>query len=135
MAQTNEFSFILKPTAHGVGVFSVHKISKDTHLRLFVDEETTKYESRVFKKDLVPQSFWGHCIDRGDTLICPSDFGAMPIGWYLNHSETPNAIPGKNPNQHRRYRWYAAQDIDAGEEILVNYNALGEPGEDFYNAK
>jgi hypothetical protein len=134
MDQTNEFSFIVKPAQHGVGVFATHNISKGAHLRLFVDEETTKHESRELKKSDVPESFWGHCLDRGETLICPPDFGALPIGWYVNHSETPNAAPGKNPNQHRRYRWYALRDIQAGEEILFNYNALEEPGKYFYNS-
>ena len=67
-------------------------------------------------------------------MICPSDFGALPIGWYVNHSPIPNAAPGKNPNQHRRYRWYANRDITKGEEILFDYKNLGEPGKYFYNS-
>jgi hypothetical protein len=82
----------------------------------------------------VPKEFLGHTIARGKSLICPSDFGAMPIGWYLNHSTHSNAGPGPNPNPHRRYRWYALRDIKAGEEILVNYNNLEEPGKYFYNS-
>lgn len=30
---TDEFSFILKPTEHGVGVFATHAIKRGTHLR------------------------------------------------------------------------------------------------------
>ena len=130
---TTEFSFILKPSEHGVGVFAVHNIKEGTHLRLFVDEETTTHEARVMKKIDVPELFRGHCLDRGETMICPPDFGAMPIGWYANHSSTPNAAPGQNPNPHRRYRWYALRDILLGEEILIDYNSLEEPGHYFYN--
>lgn len=131
---TNEFSFILKPAEHGVGVFALHDIKKGTHLRLFVDEETTKHEARVMKKEGVPEAFQGHCLDRGETMVCPPDFGAMPIGWYINHSAESNIEPGPNPNSHRRYRWYASRDIRAGEELLINYNALEEPGKYFYNS-
>ena len=34
---TNEFSFVLKGTQYGVGVFAVHDIQKGSHLRLFGD--------------------------------------------------------------------------------------------------
>jgi SET domain-containing protein len=134
METTNEFSFILKPAEHGVGVFAVHDIKKGTHLRLFVDEKTTEHEARVLRKTDVPETFQGHCLERGETMICPPDFGALPIGWYVNHSTTPNTAPGKNPNKHRRYRWYAIRDIIAGEEILIDYNDLEEPGKYFYNS-
>lgn len=132
--ETNQFSFILKPSEYGVGVFATHDIQSGTHLRLFVDEETTKHESVVLEKNKVPEIFRGHCLDRGDTLICPPDFGVLPIGWYVNHSAQPNAAPGQNPNTHRRYRWYALRNIKAGEEILFNYADLEEPGKYFYNS-
>jgi SET domain-containing protein len=134
METTNQFSFILKPAEYGVGVFAVHGIKKGTHLRLFVDEKTTEHKSKVVKKADIPEIFQGHCLDRGETMICPPDFGALPIGWYVNHSTQPNAIPGKNPNKHRRYRWYASKDIVAGEEILIGYNSLEEPDKYFYNS-
>lgn len=134
MDKTDEFSFVIKPAKYGVGVFATHDIKEGTHLRLFVDEETTQHESRVLNKKDVPEVFWGHCLDRGDTMICPPDFGALPIGWYVNHSAHPNAAPGENSNSHRKYRWYALKDIQAGEEILFNYSALEERGEYFYNS-
>jgi SET domain len=132
-SETGQFSFVLKPSEHGVGVFATHDIQKGTHLRLFVDEETTMHESVEIQKNKVPEAFWGHCLDRGDTLVCPSDFGAIPIGWYVNHSSEANAAPGPNPNTHRKYRWYTIRDIKEGEEILFNYLDLEEPGKYFYN--
>ena len=131
---TNEFSFVLKPAVYGVGVFTTHAIKKGTHLRLFADEKTLEHQSRVLNKSDVPESFWGHCLDRGDTMICPPDFGVLPIGWYVNHSSEPNAAPGPNPNEHRRYRWYATRDLSEGEEVLFNYSDLEEPGKYFYNS-
>ena len=118
--ETNEFSFVLKPSEHGVGVFAVHDIASGTYLRLFGDENKFENRSRTMNKKDVPEVFREYCIDRGASLIGPGDFGAMPVGWYLNHSSTPNAA-------HRDYHWYASKDIKTGEEILIDYNSLEEP--------
>jgi SET domain-containing protein len=125
---TDEFSFILKPSSHGIGVFAVHDIKNGTYLRLFGNEKLLENKTRTMNKKDVPEIFQDYCIDRGKTLICPEDFGYMPVGWYLNHSKEFNAI-------HKNYNWYASRDIVAGEEILIDYNSLEEPDEarkDFY---
>ncbi len=127
--KTNEFSFILKPAQYGVGVFAVEDIKKDTHLRLFGDKETIDLRSLVRNKKDVPKIFWDYCMDRGEDLVCPIDFGHMHLGWYLNHSKNPNTYPDKD------YKWYAKDDIKAGEEITIDYNLLNEPKEnqpDYY---
>lgn len=118
--ETNEFSFILKPSTYGVGVFATHDIAKDTFLRLFGDEEKLENRAVLRKATDVPESFQEYCINRGDQLYAPKDFGCMPVGWYLNHSKKPNAV-------HRHYQWYAARDIVAGEETVIDYNTLEEP--------
>ena len=129
--RTTEFSFILKPSEHGIGVFAAHDIKKETYLRLFGDEYkqgVAGYLSSIRNKDEVPAVFKNFCNDRGTQLICPKDFGVMPIGWYLNHSRKPNAV-------HKNYDFYAARDIREGEEILIDYNTLEEPEsakEDYY---
>ena len=116
---TNEFSFILKPSKHGVGVFTVHGIKAGTYLQVFSNEERTGQGARRIDKEKVPETLKDYCIDRGDQLACPTDFSAMSIGWYMNHSKTPNAA-------HKNYRYYAMRDIEAGEEILIDYNTLEE---------
>ena len=129
MDKTNEFSFILKPSRHGVGVFATHDIKKGTYLRLFGDEENTGDVSIVRQKADVPEFFRTYCVDRGNEMRCPADFGCMEMGWYLNHSKTPNAF-------HKDYEFYAARDISAGEEITVDYNTFEESGdgkEEYYN--
>jgi len=124
MDSTNEFSFTLKPSEHGIGVFAVHDIEANTYLRLFGDQtEELEHRTRSLNKKDVPEILRQYCIDRGETLICPDDFGHMPVGWFLNHSKNPNAF-------HRGdYCWYALRDIAAGEEILIDYNSLEEPEE------
>lgn len=118
--KTNEFSFVLNSTKHGVGVFAAHDITKGTYLRLFGDEKLYEHRIRILDKRDVPEVFHDYCMDRGDTMVCPEDFGCMPIGWYLNHSNAPNAV-------HENYNWYALKNIKKGEEILINYNDLEEP--------
>jgi len=134
MNSTNEFSFTLRPSTHGVGVFAEHDIEKGTHLRLFAEEKVHDHKIREFRKEEIPEHFRTFCISRGDILICPPDFGAMPIGWHLNHSSTPSAVKGESV-ANRKYAWYAARDIKKGEEITIDYNSLEEPEEakeDFY---
>ena len=121
MNTTNEFSFVLKPSKHGVGVFSTHDIKAGAFLRLFGGDKHPEERRMLNKKD-VPELFRNYCVNRGSQLSCPDDFGCMPIGWYLNHSRTPNA-------EHRNWEYYAIRDISSAEEILIDYNSLEEPEE------
>ena len=117
--KTNEFSFILKPSKHGIGVFATHNIVKGTYLRLFGCEKENEHKIRMLKSNEVQKDFQGYCLSRGKKLICPDDFGKMAVGWYLNHSKKFNA-------EHKDFHWYAAKDIKSGEEILIDYNTLKE---------
>jgi SET domain-containing protein len=127
---TNEFSFILKPSKFGIGVFAMHDIKNGDYLRLFGDEKKFEHRIRILDKKNVPEFFQSYCMDRNDKIICPLDFGSMPVGWYLNHSKNPNAA-------HKNYHFYAIRDIKEGEEILADYNSLEEPEkakDDYYKS-
>ncbi len=122
-SETDEFSFILKPSKYGIGVFATHDIKKGTFLRTFGDAK--KFEERVTKRkrEDIPEEFRGYCHFGEEYYLCPLDFGSMHIGWYLNHSaEDANT-------ESRDTFWYAKRDIKKGEEILIDYNLLGEPEE------
>ena len=123
---TNEFSFVLKPSSYGVGVFAVHGIKKGTHLRLFTNSTEGVNHVRRLKKENIPEAFLDFCVDRGDEMACPDDFGQMSLGWYMNHSMIGANVEHKNP-ANEAYQWYASRDIQEGEEILINYNTLEEP--------
>jgi hypothetical protein len=121
---TNEFSFKIKSSTHGIGVFAMHNIAKGTHLHVSGDDDETITGFKKRKLKDVPAVFRDLCIyQKNKTLLCPDDFGRMNLGWYLNHSITPNAA-------HNDFVWYAARDIKANEEILIDYNTLGEPVEE-----
>lgn len=50
--------------------------------------------------------------------MCPQDFGRMSVGWYANHSDNPNTkIIGD-------YRYVSVRDIQADEEITIDYKKL-----------
>lgn len=121
-SETTEFSFILKPSEHGIGVFAAHLIKNGSYLRLFGNEKEREHRVRLLKSEGVPELFSQYCVAREGYLSCPLDFGNMPVGWYLNHSKNPNA-------SHRNYDWYAVRDIVEGEEILIDYKSLEEPNE------
>lgn len=105
---TDEFSFTLKPSPlDGIGVFATHGIAKGACLRLFAEGDERKLTIKI------PTAFQKHVVVDNPTM-CPSDFGRMSVGWYLNHSDDPNAA-------HKDYVYFALRNIDAGEEITIDY--------------
>ena len=117
---TDEFSFILKPSPiAGVGVFVTHKIKKGTRLRVFSGEPTRKVKMSEVKKNPVLAKFVEFFAVVSDGWVyLPANFAAMPVGWYMNHSDTPNT------HHDEGYKYYASRDIEEGEEILINYHDL-----------
>lgn len=51
--------------------------------------------------------------------MAPRDFGRMSVGWFLNHSTTPNA-------SHKNFYFRASKRIRVGDEVLVDYQTLRE---------
>ena len=136
----SEFSFMLKPSPlGGVGVFATHDIPAGTHLF------NPDFEIRTLKVKDVPAPLLQYCIYiSDDECLCPERFDRMEIGWYINHSSTPNiAKKSKAPNADavkniKERIVHAVQDIKAGDEILIDYNYLDEPEhmkEDYYKQK
>lgn len=119
---TNEFSFVLRASTHGIGVFATHDIPEGSFLRLFGDQGSPKIVSIATESHDVPPPFEMYCIYREEGLIRPVDFGCMEVGWYLNHSDQPNA-------HHKAYDFFALREIKSGEEILIDYHSLEEPEE------
>jgi SET domain-containing protein len=115
-SKTTELSFVLKPSAiQGIGVFAVHPIKKGTKLRLFVRGEKVRRLKLNEKNRLFVKTY---CIPLGERrYTAAADFGRMSIGWYLNHSDSPNAF-------HKNYTYYAERKIESGEEITIDYETL-----------
>jgi uncharacterized protein len=118
--ETSELSFVLRPSPHdGVGVFCTHGIKKGSRLRLFPGPDLRLIPNEKQAGDPLLEVFcdrYGIEDRHGDRVA--HDFGCMEIGWYLNHSETPTAHHDEN------YDYFASRDIQAGEEITIDYNTL-----------
>lgn len=112
-----EFSFILKPSSvDGIGVFATHDIPAGTQVM------TSLFKPRQAKIKDIPPAFRKFIIYLNDEdCLCPEHFDRMAIGWYLNHSDTPNIAKDEND------RVFAIKDIKEGDEILCDYNQFDEP--------
>ncbi len=118
----SEFSCILKPSPlGGIGVFATHDSAAGTPL-LRPEHCSTV---RTLKIKDVPLEFLKYCVFISlEECTGPRHFDHMEIGWYLNHSATPNIAAEGSAGY---YAFKAIRDIQAGEEILLDYNELGEP--------
>lgn len=109
----------------GVGVFATHFLAKGTPVL------TGEFTPRYMKIKDVPEAQRKYCILLSDEdCRCPQRFDRMEIGWYLNHSFEANVRHVKEDDT-----VVTTRDIEAGEEILIDYNGLGEPEhlkEDYY---
>jgi len=121
---TNEFSFILKPSPiDGVGVFALHAIAKGTKLSL----KPNTYKTRKLKENGIPKELLKYCIVKhGSYRMCPTRFNCMWFCWYLNHSNTPTA---QGDTTDSNFTVYALRNINAGEEITIDYQTYGCEGE------
>ena len=112
---------ILGPSEiEGVGVFANRTFIKGASLPLFAPREQTLTLGNV------SEDMKTYCVvdeDDQDLYHCPEDFHRMSIGWYVNHSEQPNAA-------HKNFHYFALRDIRAGEEVTINYKTLKEASPD-----
>ncbi len=118
--ETDELSFILRPSPHdGVGVFSTHGIRRGSRLRLFPGP-ASRFVRVENERDLSLLALFSRWfgIEGTKGYYVPHDFGCMEIGWYLNHSPDPNAYHDE------AFDYFASRDIQAGEEITVDYHSL-----------
>jgi SET domain-containing protein len=113
--ETDERSFMLRPSPiAGVGVFITHPVKKGTYLALFLDDTIRRIPYSEMKKDAQLEAFClVYGVEREDYCCVPHSFSKMEVGWFLNHSKTPNA--GRDDG------WRAIRDIAAGEEITIDY--------------
>ena len=113
---------VLRPSPiQGVGVFTTDPISRGEHVRLWQPDDWRFVSFEQAERDAeLMQARETYCVQHENGFCCPLDFHRMSIGWYMNHSDAPNVQPRPEEN----WEYYAAVDIDAGEEILCDYRSL-----------
>ncbi len=113
-------AFQLKPSKiQGVGVFALEKFTKGTKLELFEknDYRFIKKED-IKKKKLNLKLVKNYSIPDIKGYHAPKSFSRMSVGWFLNHSDKPNATFDD------KYEYFALKNIRANEEITINYDNL-----------
>lgn len=117
---TTELSFMLCPSSRdGVGVFCTHGIRKGTQLHLFPGPDPRLVTNQEMRDDPVLAVFCRHYgLEFPEGYYVPRDFSHVEIGWYLNHSASPNT------HHDEEFRYFASRDIVAGEEITIDYGAM-----------
>jgi len=114
--ETDELSFVLRPSKiAGVGIIITHPVPKGANLALFQDDPVRRIPYADLEANPQLKAFClVYGIETQDYVSIPSNFSHMEIGWFLNHSPTPNAVVIDE-------KWLALRDIEAGEEITINY--------------
>jgi SET domain-containing protein len=122
----NQTKIILKSSpVHGIGVFALQKIPKGSRDFFFSDggkwikvpiQEVEKLP--VHARELVET----YCLFDEESYFVPEQgFNMIDPVIYLNHSSHPNII---SVNEGEKFE--ALKDIEAGEELLLNYNEIVE---------
>ena len=103
----------------GIGCFSDIVIRKGEFVRVFSPEDSRwvplKKAHASPQKSLIKK--FGIRTERG--YWTPLDFLRISVGWYMNHSETPNLQSDDGD-----VSYFALKDIRPGEEVTMDYRRM-----------
>lgn len=105
---------------HGVGVIAIRPIPKGT-LVFDGESERVVWVSRAEVRRM-PKATRALYEDFGmvweDKIGVPPSLNMLSVGWYVNHSDTPNVEAGDDG------RFRALRRIQAGEELFADYRTF-----------
>lgn len=105
---------------HGVGVIAIRDIPRGT-LVFDGESERVVWRSRAAVRRL-PKAIRALYEDFGmvwgDRIGVPPTLNMLSVGWYVNHSDTPNVEAGDDA------RFRALRRIRAGEELTADYRTF-----------
>lgn len=104
---------------HGVGVFAIRDIPAGT--RLFLGDAGKTVLIPVEAVDAIEeaeirQMYADFCPVIDGHFVAPANFNQITMGWYLNHSESPNVTVTSD------LQFVTSGLIAKGEEVLANYS-------------
>jgi len=113
----NELDLILKPSKiEGIGVFANRILKKDE--KFYWEKKVRKISKSKAKKNKKLHSLCKrYCVETINGYLCPENFSAMSIFWFLNHSKKPNFTKGKT-------YYITNKIIKEGEELVTDYAKL-----------
>lgn len=119
----HKFLFYLNVNAKGnIGIFAAQDVPKGAYLPIFAQDDYHLWrKSTIAKLAAGTEHLLGMCVLDSSGAHGPKDFNRPSIGWYIRNSgeEGPTAF-------HKNYKFYAARDIAAGEEVTVDVTTLGD---------
>lgn len=114
----------------GIGVFAIIPIAKDTDIFPRGDDdpgmilENEHIEAVKLWNAALGKMYTDFCVKEADgTWWCSSNFSAMGMAYYLNHSDSPNCYCTED------LAFVALRDIEPGEELTVDYRTYSNEGE------
>lgn len=112
-----ELDLVIKPSKiEGVGVFANRNLHKGE--KFYWDMKIRKIPiKKANKNKKLYEMCDRYCVETKKYYLCPLNFQAMSIIWFLNHSEKPNLIKSKNC-------WIVKEKIKKGEELKIDYDDL-----------
>lgn len=110
---------VLRPSKiEGVGVFTETAVPKGGRISVWGDKGDIRLVKKPSGRRL--KMCKRYCVEISQNVFCcPRFFNQMSIGWYLNHSDSPNARITDKYAVALRY-------IKSGEEITIDYRTLSE---------
>jgi SET domain-containing protein len=107
---------------HGVGVFAIKKIKKNTLIFWGDNEPILWVEFNKIKNVTRPimELYKDFAIIKNKKYGCPPNFNLLTVSWYINHSNSPNVKCDLD------YNFYSIRNIKVGEELTVDYSTYSE---------
>jgi SET domain-containing protein len=125
MPDTECFTRLKPSPIHGIGVFAIRDIPKGTNIfkddlseMIWVDRVEVQRKSGEIRR-----LYDDFCVLDDGKYGCPNGFNNLTVAWYINEP-----LEGQEPNVECSgdYDFFAARDIEAGEELTVDYSTYSE---------
>jgi SET domain-containing protein len=106
---------------HGIGCFSDTRIKKGEFVRVWSPEDSRWVPLKKAHASPHKKLFQRFGIRTTGGYWAPIDFLRISVGWYMNHSETPNLQSDDGD-----VTYYALRDIEPGEEVTIDYRRMDD---------
>ena len=107
-------------TCMKISVMATMDIPTGTRLPLFKKGDYKLRSKKQMDKMPMSEVLMQYCIEDEDGVHGPKDFEQMSIGWYITHSEVPNAVVDE------KYNYFACRNIKKGDIVTVDYRTFGD---------
>lgn len=104
---------------HGIGCYSDIRIKKGEFVRVFSPEDSRWVPLKKAHASPHKKLFQRFGIRTARGYWAPLNFLRISVGWYMNHSETPNLQSDDGD-----VTYYALKDIELGEEVTMDYRRM-----------